>query len=196
MKNNIAQTEIEIPQIHYTPARTIPGFSRYYATYRGDIYNHKTGKRLKPSLNGPNGYLKVSIKNDDGECKHKFVHQLVLLAFTGPKPDPNMICHHIDHCKTNNVASNLEYITQSVNLKKAVKCGNVKTLDNNTLATKQNNKVKAALTEILYSDKPNKSAIGRKYNLSIQYINQILWGKLRKQIWQDPMLAPFKPQSI
>lgn len=45
-----------------------------------------------------------------------YVHQLVLLAFRGPRP-PNLETMHLDGDKTNNYLENLAYGTKSQNMK-------------------------------------------------------------------------------
>jgi hypothetical protein len=50
------------------------------------------------------------------------VHALVAAAFIGPYPEGKVI-NHIDHRRTNNAASNLEYVTQAENLQKARDAG-------------------------------------------------------------------------
>ena len=51
-----------------------------------------------------------------------YVHQLVAEAFLGPCPEGHEV-NHIDTDKSNNVLSNLEYVTRSENLKHAYKNG-------------------------------------------------------------------------
>lgn len=79
------------------------------------------GKILK-LVNHPNGYVYVCLCKNNIR-KQKRVHKIVLEAFC-PEHDPrkNQI-DHIDGDKTNNNLSNLEWVTQSENMKRAYKNG-------------------------------------------------------------------------
>jgi len=56
------------------------------------------------------GYYVVSLHNDGGQ-KRFYIHRLVLDAFRGPKPNPRMVCRHLDGDPTNNRRSNLVWGT-------------------------------------------------------------------------------------
>ena len=61
------------------------------------------------------GYYKVNVLGNDF-----FVHRLVAFAFLGPPPADNMWrVHHRDGNPSNNQVQNLEYVTQSQNMKKS-----------------------------------------------------------------------------
>lgn len=92
----------------------------------GNIYSivESQGRRkrmLKPYLN-ENGYMKVNLYDFEGKCKKKYVHRLVAEAFIpNPLNKPNI--NHIDCNVKNNSINNLEWCTQSENIKHAVKLG-------------------------------------------------------------------------
>lgn len=71
-------------------------------------------------MNG--GYRKVNLYDKRGKCSKKYVHRLVAEAFI-PNPENKPNVNHIDCNRQNNKASNLEWCTQSENIKHAVKCG-------------------------------------------------------------------------
>lgn len=77
-------------------------------------YNH-TGKEriLKPYKNG-NGYLQVILRKD-GHRKQPLVHRLVADAFI-PNPNNLETVNHKDEVKTNNAATNLEWMSQKDNI--------------------------------------------------------------------------------
>lgn len=58
----------------------------------------------------------------EGSKKTRSIHQLVLEAFVGPRPDGAVACHN-DGNPTNNQPSNLRWDTQSNNLYDAVRHG-------------------------------------------------------------------------
>lgn len=77
----------------------------------------RRGRVLRPQPHN-NGYRTVS---PDGR-KHKTIHSLVAAAFLGPRPDGCDV-NHIDGDKTNNAASNLEYVTRKENMQHAMATG-------------------------------------------------------------------------
>ena len=69
---------------------------------------------LKPTVN-KYGYCVVSLHKDK-KVKQYRVHRLVAIAFL-PNPDNLPYVNHIDCDKTNNSLTNLEWCTQSENVK-------------------------------------------------------------------------------
>lgn len=70
-------------------------------------------------------------KNNRGYCLFSFwccgnktatVHSMVARAFIGPRP-AGMTINHIDGCKTNNRAVNLEYLSGTDNIRHAIAAG-------------------------------------------------------------------------
>ena len=72
----------------------------------------RRGRMLTPSPDS-SGHLKVNL-SVDGVIEAKFVHQLVLEVFVGPRPDGLVACHY-DDVKSNNHVSNLRWDTVSAN---------------------------------------------------------------------------------
>ena len=81
---------------------------------------HLKGKTLRPQEDG-NRRLFVTLSKN-GKYKPTKVHKLVAAAFIGPRPE-GLEINHIDGDHQNNAASNLEYCTQSENMKHAVRLG-------------------------------------------------------------------------
>ena len=106
---------------------SIPGFPGYGATFDGRIWSSRKGEwRVVAPSRGSHrstaqGYLKVGLGTASGR-KYPQVHTLIALTFIGPKPE-GMQVDHIDGNCLNNAASNLEYVTQSENLRRAIKAG-------------------------------------------------------------------------
>lgn len=99
--------------------RNIPGYEgRYQASSLGQIRscgmgrNGRSGKVLKPTLNGParRQYPRVRLYAN-GTPTDVFVHVLVMLAFEGPPPQGHEI-DHVDDDPRNPSYSNLEYVTR------------------------------------------------------------------------------------
>lgn len=75
---------------------------------------------LKPQLR--RGYLSVFIYRTPRNGKWFTIHALVLAAFVGPRQTGKQV-NHKNGVKTDNAVSNLEYCTQSENMKHAFRTG-------------------------------------------------------------------------
>ena len=100
----------------------IKGYEKYYTiSENGSVFSKRKGRFMRQSVNGVyNSYRKVFLMIDgwcSGKIRPRFylVHRLVLEHFVGPCP-VGMECHHIDHDKSNNHVSNLEWVTHSENI--------------------------------------------------------------------------------
>lgn len=97
--------------------RPIPGYEGLY--WASDVGRIKSRKRILRPATGR--YLTVGLWRD-GVQKTERVHQLVLRAFRGPRPD-GMVVRHLDGDPHNNRLSNLVYGTQSENIHDALAHG-------------------------------------------------------------------------
>jgi hypothetical protein len=93
-------------------------FKIFYGRY--EISNHGKVRRLKN--NGTYFYLTQNRLNRGGYVgvyiykKHYMVHTLVAYVFIGKRPE-GLVLDHVDRCRTNNLASNLRYVSYSENIK-------------------------------------------------------------------------------
>jgi hypothetical protein len=91
----------------------IPGY-HYSVSSDGEIKNNLTQKKMRPHYAGrAREYQTVYLRNENGP-KRFYVHRLVAQAFV-ENPGCKEQVNHIDGDKSNNVASNLEWATQSEN---------------------------------------------------------------------------------
>lgn len=67
---------------------------------------------------GKHGYYQLQLSNEYGEKIDVRVHQVVAATFLGPRPKGKQI-NHKNGIKTDNRASNLEYVTASENVQHA-----------------------------------------------------------------------------
>ena len=82
-----------------------------------DIVNVNTNKKLKPYISKV-GYPMVTLSSNDNKRKKFYVHRLIAEYFI-PKVEGKTFINHKDGNKTNNKLSNLEWVTQSENIKHA-----------------------------------------------------------------------------
>lgn len=107
----------------------ISGFENYAVNEEGVVVNTNSGKVLKPSLN-ENGYVYVSFwKNKKGHTRT--VHRLVASAYI-PNPLDKPFVNHLDANRSNPHKDNLEWCTQSENIKHAYNIGNLSQKQNFT----------------------------------------------------------------
>lgn len=191
MNTTIKRNHDKFLQNSNTTWKILDEFPSYIITANGSIWSLKQGKFLSPSLDKKTGYLRVRLRNNEHNTINKSVHGLVARAFLGERPY-NKNVNHINGIKTDNYWQNLEFLTQAQNVQHALDLGLIKTLDEHHAATKDNESIISALLEYFLTN-TSKTKIGRKYGISIQYINRLLEGKLRKNIWNSPFLAPLKP---
>lgn len=79
---------------------------------------------LTPVLN-KGGYTKFMFRDKNKKWKNILIHRVVAMAFI-PNPENKKTVNHIDSVRNNNKVSNLEWATQSENMKHAFKFGHKK----------------------------------------------------------------------
>lgn len=89
-------------------ARTWVGKGRPMKRGRGEV------AYLMNLLPDKAGYLRVRMTVGPKSIKTPFIHQLVLLAFVGPRPE-GYLTRHLDGCPQNNVICNLAWGTYQQN---------------------------------------------------------------------------------
>lgn len=125
----------------------------YKINKNGEIYSIKTNKKLKP-IKQKNGYYHVSL------CKNKKIyqkrlHRLVAEAFI-PNPENKPDVNHIDMDKSNNKASNLEWVTKKEN--------NQKMFELNPPRTNTKKRKEMQLKNIKKATEKNKIKVGQFKN--------------------------------
>lgn len=93
-----------------------PDFPGYELYSDGRIYSRISNRFLKP-LKVPNGYTHV-VLTKRGVKKRFSIHRLILTGFLG-QPASGMVANHKNGNKTDNRLENLEWVTQSENVKSA-----------------------------------------------------------------------------
>jgi hypothetical protein len=96
------------------------GLSKYRVSNKGRVksfFFSEEGRILK-QVEDNNGYLRISLTNDNRERKTYKVHRLVGKAFI-PNPYNKPEINHIDCNKKNNKVENLEWVTSKENMRHA-----------------------------------------------------------------------------
>lgn len=82
-------------------------------TLMADGRKRNTPERILTPVAASAGYLKVALVSGSRKAT-RWVHRLVLEAFTGSRP-AGFVCRHLDGVKANNNASNLKWGTHKEN---------------------------------------------------------------------------------
>jgi NUMOD4 motif len=100
--------------------KIITDFNKYEASNLGNIRNKKSGKMLSTKLQ--NGYLCVSLSDSENKIKRRSIHRLVGITFINNDLNKPII-NHKNSNKLDNIADNLEWVTQKENIKHALENG-------------------------------------------------------------------------
>jgi len=152
----------------------VPGFPQYHIGSDGTVLSFARNKsrQLKPILNS-DGYLTVSLYRN-GKDRRITVHQIVLMAFVGPRPE-GMECRHLDGVKTNNNLSNLAWGSPRQNAEDKRRHGRSPIGSANGRA-KLTEADAREVVRLYHSDFPDRAALARRFRVSWAAINRILRG--------------------
>lgn len=100
--------------------KPIKDFPNYEVSDSGEFRNVITGRILKFKPN-ERGYLYTNLSKNSKYKTHK-VHRVVAETFI-PNPENKPQVNHIDGDKMNNAVRNLEWVTQSENIRHMIKLG-------------------------------------------------------------------------
>jgi hypothetical protein len=93
--------------------KTINEFKGYTFTECGKVYSYRKGaKKEIIGAKDKDGYLKITLVDQNGKFRYFRKHRLIMTAFLGIS---EMQVNHIDGNRLNNSLSNLEYVTQREN---------------------------------------------------------------------------------
>ena len=167
--------------------KDIAGYPNYSVSNLGRVKSKKTGKLLKSYRT--KGYLRVSLYNDAGR-KCKLVHRLVAEAFI-PNPQNKSDVNHINGCKTDANACNLEWATASENMSHAHSNGlrpMIDTQGEKNGFSKLTEFQVMQIKQLLANGKLTQKTIGSQFNVSRETISSIKSGRR----WQEVIILPNK----
>jgi hypothetical protein len=162
-------------------SRMVYGFTKYFVTRDGRLWNNKLGKFMK--LQDKKGYLHVQL-NENGKREYKSIHRLVAEAYI-PNPDNKRTVNHKDSDKHNNNVDNLEWSTDGENIKHSYENG---VRENQKKICAQNGMTMRKFSESdikeIYSKRKNKikiQDIANSYSVHRETISRILRGITYKE---------------
>jgi hypothetical protein len=101
---------------------TIPNFSRYEINLQGQVRNIRTKQILSQRLD-KKGYYVLALTNDNEARTTKALHRLLMETFKPVEGMDALTVHHINHIKDDNRLENLQWLTNSENIKEAFEAG-------------------------------------------------------------------------
>ena len=139
-----------------------------------NIYNSKTMRKLTP-YKGSDGYMQVVRRDENKRPYHIRVHVLFANLFI-PNPHNYKYVNHIDSNKLNNSIDNLEWCTNSYNVKHGWDSGNRIHKNNTSITVYKNNTYIGMYNSI--------RECGRELHLDRHKIARILKGELPENYWK------------
>lgn len=106
----------DISSDYYTRFYPILGYEDYKINRMGVVLGKKGNSMQSHNVSKGETYQKIQLKDCEGKISSKFIHRLVALNFI-PNPENKKIVNHIDNTKNNNHVLNLEWATESENMK-------------------------------------------------------------------------------
>lgn len=162
--------------------RPIPHTDKYLVSNDGRIWSVESGKELKTKV-AKTGYVNINLNYGVGT---RFVHHLVAEAWIGPKPTPSHVIDHKDEDRTNNKASNLEWVTRRENTQRAGRSG--------TLGKRRQGRKCSLTPEQVYdarrrrADGESYASIGRSLNTNPSTIRNAVHGMFYGEYTEVPPL--------
>jgi hypothetical protein len=131
---------------------------------------------LQPCRLKRGGYLAVNLWSKN-RGRTWPLHQLVCIAFHGPRPSPKHDAAHIDGNKANNHWSNLRWATRAENEADKIRHGRSNRGERNGMAKLTNEQAANVVTE--YAAGVTQAALAQRYGVTQGAISNIVRGKRR-----------------
>ena len=132
------------------------------------IHGRSYKERLLKCCTQANGYKHVVLTNKDQGKKCFLVHRLVALSFV--EGDTSLNVNHLDGDRSNNKASNLEWVTQAENVAHACRTGLRKT----SVPYELHEQVRKRYVELGGKKYGNRVKLAREFGVSSHNIGRII----------------------
>lgn len=175
--------------------RTIPDAKHYEVSNFGRVRSVRGGSRMLRQRKHTGGYRQTLLWVNRKPV-YRFTHRLVATVFLGVPAEPTLTVNHKDGVKTNNAASNLEWVTQKQNNEHAVAIGLRNPFgEGNALSKLTENNV-LAIRRLCVRGR-SVAALARKYGVSNSVISEIscgiAWPHVGGPLRTRPKLPPRIP---
>jgi hypothetical protein len=168
--------------------RAIDGYPLYEVSNLGRVrsWNRKgrgsERRQSEPRIMAPQddtrGYLHITLSG--GGQRRRYVHQLVLEAFVGPRGE-HRDGRHIDGCRTNNVPSTLEWCSHAKNMDDQFAHGTRALGAKHGMAKLTDEQAR----EIYAANGETYKAIGARYGVSASVVCNIKKRRKWLHLWSD-----------
>lgn len=166
--------------------KDIPGYPGYMASEDGCIFSMRTGQARPLSARMHNGYLHVNVRTGCGRStvRKKPVHQLVLLAFIGSKPDERSLTRHLNGNPLDNHLHNLAWGTPKENALDSIKHRTAACLrqGEQAVATILSDQQVIEIEKRAKRGEP-QSDIARQFGISQKHVSDIKLHHTRLYLW-------------
>jgi len=154
----------------------IEEFPNYSISENEDIYNIKSGRKLKP-VKQNNGYVYIVLSKGGNNVKCLLLHRLLMKTFV-PNPNNYPCVNHIDGDKTNNRLDNLEWCTHAQNIQHAFRTGLSR---NDTIRRKGTGKLIVNTETGVFYIGVYDAVISLPYVISITHLRNMLLGIIKNK---------------
>ena len=151
---------------------------RYAVSNLGNVMSMDFCRTGLPGILKPNmgrGYFGVLLYDAEGNAKRFTIHSLVAASFIGPRPH-GMQINHKNGVKTDNNSENLEYCTQSQNMKHAHATGLQSNVGERHSRSKLTNADVISIRQRVKNGE-TQTAIAKEYGMDQSAISNVVRGR-------------------
>jgi hypothetical protein len=158
--------------------RPIPGLPGYLVSQDAQVFSARRREMHQiTQYTDRCGYLRVTLRDENGRKIHRLVHRLVYSAFVGPLTE-GLVCCHNDGNRQNNSPDNLRLDTQKGNLSDTIAHGTRLYGDRHPNAKYSEELVKQVLAR-LDNSRGSVTRLAKELNVKPTFIYDIRYGRRR-----------------